>query len=60
MNVTVTDVADVGAVQVPIGVAANLCDINVAILVEDLQDGAASCQATNESQADNSLRGLNS
>lgn len=41
VNVNVTDVA----VTVPIAVAANICDLNVAVLVQDLQDDAADCQA---------------
>ncbi len=39
-------------VQVPVGVAANLCDINAAVLVQQFQDtGEANCTATNESEA---------
>lgn len=41
VNLNVTDVA----VQVPIGVAANICDVNVAVLVNDLIDQAADCNA---------------
>ena len=41
VNVNVTDVT----VAVPIAVAANVCDLNVAALVEDLQDDAADCKA---------------
>ncbi len=33
------------AVQVPVSVAANVCDVNVAVLVDDLVDDAASCDA---------------
>ena len=56
VNVTVTDVIDdvevvVGAVQLPIGVAANVCDVNVAVLVEDFQDGTANCTADQDSVA---------
>jgi hypothetical protein len=47
VNVNVTDVA----VVVPVAVAANVCDLNVAVLVQDLQDDAADCQA----DADNNL-----
>ncbi len=41
-------------VQVPVGVAANLCDINAAVLVADFEDdGEANCTATADSQASN-------
>jgi hypothetical protein len=33
------------AVQVPVSVAANICDVNVGVLVQDLFDDAATCQA---------------
>ena len=33
-------------IQVPVGVAANLCDINAAVLVQQFQDtGTAQCEA---------------
>ena len=39
------DIGDV-TITVPVGVAANLCDINAAILVQDFQDdGDANCTA---------------
>ena len=41
VNVNVSDLV----VQIPIGVAANICDVNVAVLVQDLQDAAAPCNA---------------
>ena len=41
VNVNVTDVT----VQVPVAVAANVCDVNVAVLVQDVRDGAADCDA---------------
>jgi hypothetical protein len=47
VNVARTDVT----AQIPIGIAANLCDINVALLVSDFEDAAAECQATAESNA---------
>jgi hypothetical protein len=47
VNVNVTDVA----VVVPVAVAANVCDLNVAVLVDTLQDAAADCDAN----ADNGL-----
>jgi hypothetical protein len=42
VNVNVTDLV----VQVPIGIAANVCDVNVGVLVQDLADSAAPCDAT--------------
>ena len=54
INVTVTDVVEDVTVQVPVGVAANLCDINAAVLVADFQDdGDAQCTATADSKASN-------
>ena len=41
VNVNVTDVA----VLVPVAVAANVCDLNVAVLVDTLRDQAADCDA---------------
>jgi hypothetical protein len=38
-------------VQVPIAVAANVCDVNVAVLVNDLRDDAARCDATADADA---------
>lgn len=32
-------------VQVPIAIAANICDVTVAVLATDLQDGSATCRA---------------
>ena len=46
VNVAVEDVI----VQVPIAVAANVCDVNVAVLAE-VQDDAAACEATADSMA---------
>jgi hypothetical protein len=38
-------------IQVPIAVAANICDVNVAVLVNDLRDDAAMCNATGDATA---------
>ncbi len=41
-------------VQVPISVAANICDVDVQVLVADLaDDGSATCTATSNSNANN-------
>lgn len=45
INVNVTDLD----VQVPVAVAANICDVNVAVLVQDLVDDAATCTADGQS-----------
>jgi hypothetical protein len=47
VNVNAGDVT----VQVPIAVAANICDVTVAVLVSDLGDGSAVCDAFAESDA---------
>ena len=47
VNVNVGDVT----VQVPIAIAANICDVTVAVLVSDLRDGSAACDAFAESDA---------
>ena len=38
-------------VFVPIGIAANLCDVNANVLAEQVRDGGAQCTATAESIA---------
>jgi hypothetical protein len=45
VNVAITDTT----IQVPISVAANICDVNVAVLVQDLVDNAADCDAAGTS-----------
>jgi hypothetical protein len=47
VNVNVTDVV----VQAPISIAANVCDVTVAVLVSRLQDGASPCDATGTADA---------
>jgi hypothetical protein len=54
INVTLVDVLshDNIAVQVPVGVAANVCDVNAAVLLAAVRDtGSATCDATAESIA---------
>lgn len=48
VNVALTDIS----AQVPIAVAANLCDISVAALVSDFHDDAAACDAEGVSFAE--------
>ena len=45
VNVTIVDVLSGNQVtaQVPITVAANICDVTVAVLATDLRDGTADC-----------------
>ena len=38
-------------VQAPIGVAANVCEVNANVLAEQARSGAATCEARNNSQA---------
>ena len=47
VNVAITDTT----IQVPISVAANICDVNVAVLVQDLIDDSAACDADSTSEA---------
>jgi hypothetical protein len=47
VNVNVSDVV----VLVPIGIAANLCDINLGVLARQEREGGATCTATAESLA---------
>ena len=49
VNVVIGDVT----VQVPIGVAANICDVNAAVLANQVDNGDATCTATAESVASN-------
>ena len=56
LNVVIVDFVDIGQlnVQVPIGVAANVCDVNAAVLIAQIQDdGTAECTATNTTTATN-------
>jgi hypothetical protein len=45
VNVTIVDVLSGNEVslQVPITVAANVCDVSVAVLAEDLRNGPVDC-----------------
>jgi hypothetical protein len=38
-------------VQVPVGVAANVCDVQANVLAQQKKDGAAACTAKNSSTA---------
>lgn len=56
VNVTIVDAVDVDrtTVQLPIAVAANVCDVDVNVLAADLaDDGTANCTATAGSRANN-------
>jgi len=47
--VTIVDAVDISrvTVQLPVAVAANVCDVDVAILLAAIQDtGTANCTAT--------------
>jgi hypothetical protein len=47
VNINISD----NVVQVPIGIAANVCDVNVAVLVDDFLDAAEPCRADAAGQA---------
>ena len=47
VNVNLTNIT----VQVPVAIAANICDVNVAVLVRDLRDDSALCDADASSEA---------
>lgn len=54
VNVTLVDVLSHNevAVQVPVGIAANVCDVNAAVLLASVRDtGSATCDATADSIA---------
>lgn len=55
VNVTLTDVVDANnnvVVQLPVGVAANVCDVNAAVLLGAIEDnGNADCEATSTAVA---------
>lgn len=54
INVTLVDVLSGNevAVQVPIGIAANVCDVNAAVLLAAVRDtGAADCESDADSIA---------
>ena len=54
VNVTIVDTVDISrvTVQLPIAVAANVCDVDVNVLTADLaDDGQANCTATATSRA---------
>ena len=50
VNVTITDVLSQNQViaQVPIGVAATVCDVNAAVLAAQRKTGGAECTATSD------------
>lgn len=42
-------------VQVPVGIAANVCDVSANVLARQRKDGGATCTATSTSQALNQI-----
>jgi len=55
-NVTIVDAVDISrpTVQLPVAVAANVCDVDVAILLAAIQDtDTANCTASAGSRANN-------
>ncbi len=54
VNVTIVDFVDIQdvVVQVPVAVAANVCDVNAAVLIAEIEDtGSAECTAAANSIA---------
>jgi hypothetical protein len=52
INITLTNVLQNVSVQVPVGVAANVCDTNVAALFAQIEDtGSAQCEADSDAIA---------
>jgi len=49
VNVNAEDIV----VQVPVALAANICDVNVGVLSRQLRAGGAECDATADAIADN-------
>jgi coenzyme F420-reducing hydrogenase gamma subunit len=47
VNINIED----NTVQIPISVAANVCDVSVNVLAQDLSDGSATCGANSFSRA---------
>lgn len=47
VNVQIADTT----VAIPIAVAANICDVNVNVLAQQIRSGGATCEATSNSQA---------
>ena len=58
INVNVRDIPV--SIQVPVGVAANVCNVNAAVLLAAARQGRAQCTAQNTTQAFNQqiLRGI--
>jgi hypothetical protein len=53
VNVNITDLA----VQLPVSIAANICDVSVAVLVDTLVDAASPCDATATADAISAVPG---
>ena len=56
VNVTIIDLVDIDdvTVQLPVAVAANVCDVTVAALLAEIEeDGSADCDARAVSRAQN-------
>ena len=58
INVNVSDIPV--NIQVPVGIAANVCNVNAAVLLAAARQGRAQCTAQNTTQAFNQqiLRGI--
>ena len=56
LSVDVQDVIDIGAIQVPVGIAANVCNVSAAVLAQG-GDAGGRCEAGTTSQALNQAVG---
>lgn len=54
VNVNVADLV----IQIPVAIAANVCDVNVNVLAEQLRQGGAECDAVGEATADGDAAAL--
>jgi hypothetical protein len=56
VNVSDIDLGVIANVQVPIGIAANVCGVQAAVLAQDFaQDGEAECDATVDQAAESDI-----
>jgi hypothetical protein len=47
VNLAITD----NTIQVPVGIAANICGVQAAVLAQDLEQGEATCEAEGNAEA---------
>lgn len=47
VNLAITN----NTIQVPVGIAANICGVQAAVLAQELEQGAATCEAEGNAEA---------